>query len=311
MSKKKGFLGVLVIGAVALVSLLGLFVVSPSCAGAAPDAGTEDAAPVAPPPVVDPWAEALEATAQAAVAATVVAATVVAATAFTAADVEATVEAALATRESESTVEPDQRSRVWGGGEVGPATVTPPSLASVEPSVTPAKPGHGPEVAPFGPAPVFDDDWAGVYGPLDYCVVPEGGFGIPCIDGWLRVVDDYSVSYVDPQGAAWLSVGWVDAGLDINAETRLADLPEEAAWWPVYEFLGRSNVTSLAGAPGVRLDYGRQVLALLCAERVSEVWYEVGGLVYQVFFGYCRDKWEEVGGYVNAVVLGVTFGGLP
>ena len=304
MSKKKGFLGALVIGAVAAISLLGLFVVSPSCAGAVPDVGPDDAALVAPPPAIDPRAEALEATAQAAVAATVAAAT-----AFTAADIEATVEAVLVTRESESTMEPDQRSRVWGGG--GPATVTPPPLAAVEPSATPevtqAAPRLIPEVTPFGPAPVFADDWAGVYGSLDYCPVPEDGFGIPCIGDWIRVVDDYSVSYVEPEGAAWLSVGWIDAGMDVDVDTRLADLPDEAVWWPVYEFWGRSEVTSLAGYPGVRLDYGRQALALLCAERVSEVWYEVGERVYQVTFGYCRDDWEAVGGYQDVVVLGITF----
>lgn len=301
MSKKKGFLGALVIGAVAAISLLGLFVVSPSCAGAAPDVGPDDAAPVAPPPVVDPKAEALEATAQAAVAATVAAAT-----AFTAADIEATVAAALATRESESTMEPDRRSRVFGTAAATPTVTSAPKVTPA-PTVI-ARPG--PEAVTFGQSPVFDDDWSGVYGPLGYCPVPEGGFGIPCIDGWPRVVDDYSVSYVDPEGAAWLSVGWVDAGLEINAETRLADLPDEAAWWPVYEFWGRSGVTSLAGAPGVRLDYGRQVLALLCAERVSEVWYEVGGLVYLVSYGYCEDDWEALGGYQDAVVLGVTFDGV-
>ena len=303
MSKKKGFLGALVIGAVALVSLLGLFVVSPSCAGAAPDAGLEDAVPVAPPPVIDPRAEALEATVQAAVAATVTAAT-----AFTVADIEATVEAVLATRESESTMEPDRRSRVFG--TVAAATVTSePSATPILKPMPPATAKLGPDVLPFGPAPVFEDDWSGVYGPLGYCAVPEGGFGIPCIDGWLRVVDDYSVSDVDPEGAVWLSVGWVDASLEINAETRLADLPEEATGWPLYEFFGRSDVMSLSGVAGVRLDYGRQAVVELCAERVSEAWYEAGGLMYLVSYGYCRDDWEELGGYQDTVVLGVTFGG--
>lgn len=41
----------------------------------------------------------------------------------------------------------------------------------------------------FGPVPVFGEDWAGSYGPLGFCVVPEGHFGIPGIDDWYRVID--------------------------------------------------------------------------------------------------------------------------
>lgn len=245
MSKKKGFLGVLVIWTVAVISLLGLFVVSPSCAGAEPEPGLDE--PPSPPPTVDPRAAALEATAQ-----TAVAATVTAATSFTPRDVERTVEAILAARESEATLAPGRRDRVFGPD--GAAAVTPVLAAQT-----------------FGPAPVFGEDWTGVCGPMSLCDVPEGNLVIPCVDGWLPTQNKYGFSYAEPEGSARLSVGWVDASLRGTAETRLADLPKEAAGWPVYEFFGRSEVISLSGVAGVRLDYGRQAMAELCAERVSEV----------------------------------------
>lgn len=185
MSKKKGFLGVLVIGAVAAISLLGLFVVSPSCAGAEPDPVVEEPPP--PPATVDPRAAALEAAAQ-----TAVAATVTAATSFTPRDVERTVEAVLAARESEATLLPDRRDRVFG--PEGAAEVTP------APTAVPAN-------RIFGSAPVFGKDWVGAYGPLSLCDVPEGNLAIPCVDGWLPSRNEYSLSWVEPAGSAWLSVG--------------------------------------------------------------------------------------------------------
>ena len=279
MSKKRGFLGVLVIGAVAAVCLLGLFVVSPSCAGAEPDPVVEEPPP--PPPTVDPRAAALEDAAQ-----TAVAATVTAATWFTPRDVELTVEAALL---------PDRRDRVFG----------PEGAAEVTPAPTPV-PGN----RIFGPAPVFGEDWVGAYGPLSLCDVPEGNLAIPCVDGWLPAGNEYSFSWVEPEGAAWLLAAWFDAGLDEDTvETRLAGVVEAAAGWPVYEFFGRSDAVSLSGAAGVRLDYGRQVVADQCVERVAEVWYEARGMVYLASYGYCLDYWEELGGYQDAVVLGVTFDG--
>ena len=76
----------------------------------------------------------------------------------------------------------------------------------------------------------------------------------------------------------------------VTAELRRAELPAEAAGRRAYEFFGRSDVICHAGRSGVRLDYGRQVVRERCAERVSEVWYEVGELVYLVSYGYCRDN---------------------
>lgn len=298
--KKKGIWGVLIIGAVAAVSLVVLLLVSPSCAGA--ESGDEPAGlePLpTPEPVVDPAVAAAEAAAEASVAATVAAST-----ALTAGDVARRVDSVLATKDAGTAADEGRRSRVFARTPLPPGASGP---AGVSGSSAPA--GGG-----FGVAPVFGDGWEGASGALELYEDRVSFYGVLRPEFWTSYPLDRGSRFAEPDGLGWMRVGWsgMSAGDTLSSlvAARRASLDRAASDWRLYEFFEESAIVSEGGIAGIRLDYGRRVGGGGCTERVSEAWYgpltPAGGepRMYEVVFAYCAGSAMELGGYAGAVLAG-------